>query len=97
MSDDVEPIENEQDSLGGTGGLSVAEAPLVNLTRLAQVEITGLDLPLAEALRVEGAAGVPIVQREGASGAARFAAGAGRHGKFDDSADGHEPGRGGVG
>lgn len=45
----------------------------------------GLDLPLAEALRVEGAAGVPIVQREGAAGAARFAAGAGRHGKFDDS------------
>lgn len=39
MSDDVEPIENEQDSLGGTGGLSVAEAPLVNLTRLRQVEI----------------------------------------------------------
>ncbi|MEU3642255.1 crotonase/enoyl-CoA hydratase family protein [Lentzea sp. NPDC034063] len=42
----------------------------------------GLDLPLAEALRAEGAAGVPIVAREGVAGAARFAGGAGRHGKF---------------
>lgn len=45
----------------------------------------GLDLPLAEALRAEGAAGVPVVAREGADGAARFAAGAGRHGKFGDT------------
>lgn len=44
----------------------------------------GLDLPLAEALRAEGAAGVPIVEREGVAGAARFAAGAGRHGRFED-------------
>jgi enoyl-CoA hydratase len=42
----------------------------------------GLDVPLAEALRAEGAAGVPIVAREGAAGAARFAGGAGRHGQF---------------
>ncbi|MEV6710634.1 crotonase/enoyl-CoA hydratase family protein [Lentzea sp. NPDC051208] len=42
----------------------------------------GLDLPLADALRAEGAAGVPIVAREGAAGAARFAGGAGRHGQF---------------
>ncbi|MFE9107945.1 crotonase/enoyl-CoA hydratase family protein [Actinomadura geliboluensis] len=42
----------------------------------------GLDLPLAEALRGEGAAGVPVVAREGVSGAARFVAGAGRHGRF---------------
>jgi enoyl-CoA hydratase len=42
----------------------------------------GLDLPVAEALRAEGVAGVPMVQREGASGAARFAGGAGRHGQF---------------
>jgi enoyl-CoA hydratase len=40
----------------------------------------GLDLPLAEALRAEGAAGVPIVDREGIAGAARFTAGEGRHG-----------------
>ena len=39
-----------------------------------------LDLPLAEALRAEGAAGAPIVTAEGAAGAARFVAGAGRHG-----------------
>lgn len=42
----------------------------------------GLDLPLGEALRAEGAAGVPIVQREGTAGAARFVDGAGRHGRF---------------
>ena len=38
------------------------------------------DLPLAEALQREGAAGVAVVQAEGRAGAARFAAGAGRHG-----------------
>ncbi|MFD9699919.1 crotonase/enoyl-CoA hydratase family protein [Lentzea sp. NPDC059081] len=43
----------------------------------------GLDLPLEEALRAEGAAGVPVVQREGAAGAARFTSGAGRHGGFE--------------
>ncbi|MDB5973102.1 MAG: enoyl-CoA hydratase [Hydrocarboniphaga sp.] len=41
------------------------------------------DLPLAEALRREGAQGVPIVFAEGQAGAARFAAGAGRHGDSD--------------
>jgi enoyl-CoA hydratase len=40
------------------------------------------DLPLAEALRREGVAGVPIVAAEGEAGAARFAQGAGRHGRF---------------
>lgn len=39
-------------------------------------------LPMAEALRQEGARGYPIVQAEGLAGAARFAAGAGRHGGF---------------
>ena len=39
-----------------------------------------LDLTLAEALRNEGARGVPIVAAEGAAGAARFVAGEGRHG-----------------
>ncbi|MDE2566134.1 MAG: crotonase/enoyl-CoA hydratase family protein [Burkholderiales bacterium] len=38
-------------------------------------------LPLAEALREEGRRGVPIVSAEGEAGAARFAAGAGRHGE----------------
>ncbi|MEZ5211279.1 crotonase/enoyl-CoA hydratase family protein [Gordonia sp. PP30] len=40
------------------------------------------DVSLAQALRAEGAAGVPIVAREGEAGAARFAQGAGRHGAF---------------
>lgn len=38
------------------------------------------DLPLAEALRREGAAGAPVVLAEGLSGAERFSAGEGRHG-----------------
>lgn len=38
------------------------------------------DLPLDEALRAEGTAGVPIVFAEGARGARQFADGAGRHG-----------------
>ncbi|MCG8922472.1 crotonase/enoyl-CoA hydratase family protein [Lentzea sp. CC55] len=46
----------------------------------------GLDLPLAEALRAEGAAGVPVVAREGVAGAARFAGGAGRHGAGEGGA-----------
>ncbi|HLV71651.1 enoyl-CoA hydratase [Actinomadura hallensis] len=50
----------------------------------------GLDLPLAEALRAEGAAGVPIVAREGAAGAARFVAGAGRHGRFEHEETTHD-------
>ena len=40
-------------------------------------------LPLEDALREEGARGVPVVIEEGIAGAARFVAGAGRHGKFD--------------
>ncbi|GII78885.1 enoyl-CoA hydratase [Sphaerisporangium rufum] len=54
----------------------------------------GLDLPLLEALRAEGAAGVPIVAREGVAGAARFAAGAGRHGGLpaEQAAAAAEPG-----
>lgn len=40
------------------------------------------DLPLDAALRSEGAHGVPVVMAEGAAGAERFVAGAGRHGEF---------------
>ncbi|MDM0045905.1 crotonase/enoyl-CoA hydratase family protein [Variovorax dokdonensis] len=43
------------------------------------------DLPLEQALRQEGRLGVPIVEAEGASGAARFAQGAGRHGRFGET------------
>jgi enoyl-CoA hydratase len=39
------------------------------------------DLPMPEALRQEGAGGYPAVQAEGIAGAARFAGGAGRHGR----------------
>jgi enoyl-CoA hydratase len=42
------------------------------------------DLSLAEALQREGAGGHPVVQAEAVTGAARFAAGAGRHGRFGD-------------
>lgn len=42
------------------------------------------DLPLDEALRQEGANGVPMFFAEGEAGAARFAAGAGRHGRFGE-------------
>jgi len=41
------------------------------------------DLPLAEALQREGAGGYPVVAAEAIAGAARFAAGAGRHGRFE--------------
>lgn len=40
------------------------------------------DLPLEEALRNEFEKGFPMVEAEGRSGAARFAGGAGRRGKF---------------
>jgi enoyl-CoA hydratase len=40
------------------------------------------DLPLAQALRLEGARGTPMVFAEGEAGARRFSAGAGRHGDF---------------
>jgi enoyl-CoA hydratase len=41
------------------------------------------DLPLAQALQQEGARGFEVVAAEGLPGAARFAAGAGRHGDPD--------------
>jgi enoyl-CoA hydratase len=40
------------------------------------------DLPLDEALQREGAGGYPVVDAESRAGAARFAAGSGRHGRF---------------
>ena len=41
------------------------------------------DLPMADALRQEGAGGFAVVAAEGLAGAARFASGAGRHGKAE--------------
>ena len=45
------------------------------------------DLPLDQALQREGAGGFAVVAAEGLAGAARFAAGAGRHGAFQDAGD----------
>jgi enoyl-CoA hydratase len=42
-------------------------------------------LPLREAMRSEWYGGVPAFAAEGASGAARFASGKGRHGRTDDN------------
>lgn len=41
------------------------------------------DLDFAEALRVEGANGYPVIFEEALAGASRFADGAGRHGMFE--------------
>jgi len=41
------------------------------------------DLPMADALRHEGAGGFAVVAAEGLAGAARFASGAGRHGEVE--------------
>lgn len=41
-------------------------------------------LPVADALRQEFKWSVPVIQTEGLAGAARFAAGRGRHGSFED-------------
>lgn len=41
------------------------------------------DQPLAEALQREGAGGYPVLAAEAVAGAARFASGAGRHGRFE--------------
>lgn len=43
--------------------------------------LTQWDWPLAEALAREGAGGWPVIAAESLAGAARFAAGAGRHGR----------------
>jgi len=47
-----------------------------------QSAYTQWDLPLADALRQEGARGTPMVFAEGVAGAKRFSEGEGRHGGF---------------
>ncbi|MHA7817014.1 MAG: crotonase/enoyl-CoA hydratase family protein [Pseudohaliea sp.] len=47
--------------------------------------ITQWDYPLAEALAREGAGGFPVIEAEAVPGAARFAGGAGRHGRFHEA------------
>ncbi|WP_024796041.1 crotonase/enoyl-CoA hydratase family protein [Tomitella biformata] len=72
------------DALGAAQELAGQLAAFPQLCMLADraSAYRSQDLPLADALRAEGAAGIPIVEAEGARGAAEFAAGAGRHGTF---------------
>ena len=75
----------------GTARLA-AEALAADIARFPQEcmradRASALDqwsLPLDEALQREGRAAYPILERESFAGAARFAAGRGRGGRFDD-------------
>ncbi len=49
------------------------------------------DMKLPEALAAEGAGGYPVVFKEAIEGAGRFAAGAGRHGAFNQSNNPDKP------
>jgi enoyl-CoA hydratase len=60
---------------------AIAEFPQDCLRADRASAIGQWDLPLADALRVEGMGGYAAVAAEGLAGAERFAAGAGRHGK----------------
>ena len=46
----------------------------------ADDDLAQWDLPLADALRAEGAGGLPVIEAEAVVGAQRFVDGAGRHG-----------------
>jgi len=59
----------------------IAEFPQACLRADRASAIRQWDLPLEDALRLEGAGGFAVVAAEGLAGARRFAAGAGRHGK----------------
>src|SRR5699024_316571 len=65
----------------------IANSPFECLLTDRAATYAAVDLPLDEALRAEGAAGVPTVEREGVAGAARFNAGFGRHGVFHSEGD----------
>ena len=68
--------------------LQIAEFPQACMLADRASAHTQWDLPLAQALEKEGAAGFAVVFAEGLDGAARFAAGAGRHGAGLDSSEG---------
>jgi len=59
----------------------IAEFPQACLRADRASAIRQWDLPLEDALRLEGAGGFAVVAAEGLAGARRFAAGAGRHGE----------------
>jgi len=71
------------------GALAAALALAAEIAALPQAclradrssAIRQCDLPLEDALRLEGAGGFAVVAAEGLAGARRFAAGAGRHGQ----------------
>jgi len=60
----------------------IAAFPQVCMRADRSSAIAQWDLPLADALRAEGAGGLEALVAEGVSGAAQFASGAGRHGQF---------------
>ena len=63
--------------------LEISSFPQACLNADRMSAYTQWDLPLKEALRNEFEKGFPMVEAEGRSGAARFAGGAGRRGKFE--------------
>lgn len=71
--------------------LSAAQELARSLTQFPQECMTtdrasvyrSLEMPFAQALRVEGAHGIAVVEHEGNTGATRFENGEGRHGSFD--------------
>ena len=63
--------------------LEISAFPQVCMNADRMSAYTQWDLPLDEALRNEFEKGFPMVEAEGLSGAARFADGAGRGGKFE--------------
>ena len=78
--------------VGAAADAAAAEALAADIARFPQEcmradRASALDqwsLPLDEALQREGRAAYPILERESFAGAARFAAGRGRGGRFDD-------------
>lgn len=74
------------------GARAAAEALAAEIARFPQTclrndraaLLAGLDLSESEAMSVELAYGMQSLAADGTYGAARFAAGAGRHGSFDD-------------
>jgi enoyl-CoA hydratase len=62
--------------------ISIAEFPQQCMLTDRASAYAQWDLSMEQALRQEGARGVPLVFSEGEGGAARFAQGAGRHGSF---------------
>ena len=78
-------VVDDGQALGAAQGMARQIAAFPNACMLADraSAFAQWDLPLAQALQREGAGGYPVVAAEAIAGAARFAAGAGRHGRFE--------------